>query len=481
MTENTILKGLSEILDQDFVKTDPEVTARYSVDNVAPKAVIFPENAEQIAEVVKYANRENLAIVPWGSGTKMGMGNRPGRLDLVVCTKRLNHMKDVDSANLTITVEAGVKFRDIQARLATEEDRCYLPLGDLGTEEDGVICPDRSHSGCFLPIDPPFSNKATIGGIMATNSNGPRRLLYGLLRDIVLGVRFVSPDGKIIGAGGKTVKNVSGYDISKLMIGSMGSLGILCDMTLRLLPLPEKMETLLISFGSISEASSFTDRIFETKLLPAAFEVMNDLALKNIRTESKDDFRAEEVIVAVALEAFAEAVERMRKEMLDLAEDGGAKTCTVITEGDHLRFWLKVSELAQTTAGQYPGLITAQFNYPLSKWNDITRFSSETLSANSIHHTLMTHAGSGVCSINLLLEHDDVSSQQRAVEAVGKLFKNCLEAGGNMVIQEAPAGLKQNLPVWGAPSQDMIVMKRIKEQLDPCGVMSPGRYGGMSK
>jgi len=316
---------------------------------------------------------------------------------------------------------------------------------------------------------------------MATNSNGPRRLLYGLLRDIVLGVRFVSPDGKIIGAGGKTVKNVSGYDISKLMIGSMGSLGILCDMTLRLLPLPEKMETLLISFGSISEASSFTDRIFETKLLPAAFEVMNDLALKNIRTESKDDFQAEEVIVAIALEAFAEAVERMRKEMLDLAEDGGAKTYSVITEGDHLRFWLKVSELAQTAAGQYPGLITARFNYPLSKWNDITRFSSETLSANNIYHTLMTHAGSGVCSINLLLEHDDVSSQQRAVEAAGKLFKNCLEAGGNMVIQEAPAGLKQNLPVWGEPSQDMIVMKRIKEQLDPCGVMSPGRYGGMSK
>ena len=457
MAENRILKGLSEILYQDFVKADPEVTARYSVDNVAPKAVIFPENAEQIAEVVKYANRENLAIVPWGSGTKMGMGNPPDRLDLVVCTKRLNHMKDVDSANLTITVEAGVKFRDIQARLATEEDRC------------------------LLPIDPPFTNKANIGGIMATNSNGPRRLLYGLLRDIVLGVRFVSPDGKIIGAGGKTVKNVSGYDISKLMIGSMGSLGILCDMTLRLLPLPEKMETLLISFGSISEASSFTDRIFETKLLPAAFEVMNDLALKNIRTESKDDFGTEQVIVAVALEAFAEAVEHMRKQMLDLAEDGGAKTCTVITEGDHLRFWLKVSELAQTAAGQYPGLITAQLNYPLSKWNDITRFSSETLSANNIHHTLMTHAGSGVCSINLLPEQDDVSSQQRAVEAAGKLFKKCLEAGGNMVIQEAPAGLKQNLPVWGAPSQDMIVMKRIKEQLDPSGVMSPGRYGGISK
>ena len=153
---------------------------------------------------------------------------------------RMNHMLDVDTANLTITVEAGVKFRDVQARLATEEDRCYLPLGDLKTEAGEFVCSDQSHRGCFLPIDPPYSEKATLGGIVAANTTGPRRLLYGLPRDLVLGVRFVTPKGDIIGAGGKTMKNVSGYDVSKLMIGSLGSLGILCEMTLRLLPLLRK-------------------------------------------------------------------------------------------------------------------------------------------------------------------------------------------------------------------------------------------------
>jgi FAD/FMN-containing dehydrogenase len=166
-------------------------------------------------------------------------------------------MLDVDTANLTITVEAGVKFRDIQARLATEEDRCYLPLDDLKTEAGEFICSDRSHSGSFLPIDPPFSEKATIGGIVAANSSGPRRLLYGLPRDLVLGIRFVTPTGDIVGAGGKTVKNVSGFDISKLMIGSLGSLGIICEITLRLLPLPENMETLVFTFDSFSDAGGF--------------------------------------------------------------------------------------------------------------------------------------------------------------------------------------------------------------------------------
>ena len=169
------LGSLIEILGEENVKNKLKVTAEFAVDNVVPKAVIFPVNAEQVAEVVKYANRENLAVVPWGSGTKTGMGDPPARLDLVVCTERLNHMKDVDCGNLTITVEAGVKFRDIQARLATEEDRCYMPLRDLETEGDEIICSDRSHRGCFLPIDPPWSDRATIGGILAANSSGPKR------------------------------------------------------------------------------------------------------------------------------------------------------------------------------------------------------------------------------------------------------------------------------------------------------------------
>ena len=130
---------LAGIVGQDFVKTEPSEITQFSVDGITPKAVVYPKNTRQVSEVVKYANSKNLAIVPWGGGSKITMGHPPTRLDLVLCTQRMNHMKDVDVSNLTVTVEAGVKFLDIQARLATEDDRCYLPLEDLITDGSEMI------------------------------------------------------------------------------------------------------------------------------------------------------------------------------------------------------------------------------------------------------------------------------------------------------------------------------------------------------
>jgi len=332
----------------------------------------------------------------------MAMGNPPKRLDLVVCMARMNHMLDVDTANLTITVEAGVKFRDVQARLATEEDRCYLPLEDLKTEAGEFVCSDRSHSGCFLPMDPPFSERATMGGVVATNTTGPRRLLYGLPRDLVLGVRFVTPKGDIIGAGGKTVKNVSGYDVSKLMIGSLGSLGILCEMTLRLLPLPEKMETLLFSFDAFSDAGAFAGAILGTKLLPAAVEVANRAALENMDFRGSLEFSPGPYVVLVALEAFDEAVARMRKELPVMAGHFKAKGHALVQEDKHRLLWLTVGELQGSAHQRFPRLVALQLNYPLSAWKALFEFADKTLSQARLDHTMLCHAGNSVTLINLL-------------------------------------------------------------------------------
>ncbi len=473
-----IIERLTDIVGQGFIKTRPEVIRDYAVDEMMPKAVIFPRNTREVSEAVKFANREGLAIVPWGSGSKMSMGNPPERLDLVICTSRMNHMLDVDTSNLTITVEAGVKFRDIQARLATEEDRCYLPLEDLATEAEEVICSDRSHSGCFLPIDPSCSNTATIGGVVATNSAGPRRLIYNLPRDMILGVRVVAPNGEIAGAGGKTVKNVSGYDISKLMVGSMGSLGILCEMTFKLLPLPEKMETLLLSFDSFSDASDFANRIFETTLLPAAVEVMNSTSFANLRMGDIPEFDPDKYVVAVAFEAFKEAVERMVTDIKDMAMTFGVKNHANIKDHAHLRFWLAVSDLDPTLVEKFSGLIKAKLNYRISEWKDIFKFVEKTLSQNGFEHAILAHAGSGICLINLLMDPDSDGLINNAVEAMGQLLERSRKGGGNMIIQRAPTRVKNRLKVWGDSGSDFVVMKRIKGQLDPSGVMCPGRFVG---
>jgi len=470
-----ILEELAGIAGQDRLKTDPGVTAQYAVDGVVPKAVVFPKDTRMVSAIVQCACRGNLAMVPWGSGTKMAMGNPPKRLDLVVCMARMNHMLDVDTANLTITVEAGVKFRDVQARLATEEDRCYLPLEDLKTEAGEFVCSDRSHSGCFLPLDPPFSERATLGGIVAANSTGPRRLLYGLPRDLVLGVRFVTPKGDIIGAGGKTVKNVSGYDVSKLMIGSLGSLGVLCEMTLRLLPLPEEMETLLFSFDSFSDAGAFAGAVLGTKLLPAAVEVANRAAFENMDFRGSMDFSPSSYVVLVALEAFDEAVARMRKELLAMASHFKAKGHALVQEDKHRLFWLTVGELQGTAFQRIPRLVALQLNYPFSAWKTIFEFADQTLSLAHLDHTMLCHTGNGLTLINLLPKPKGVDDKS-LVEAVRTLLAECRKAGGNLIVQRAPVELKNALPVWGEPGSDLPLMKRIRVEIDPANLMNPGRF-----
>jgi glycolate dehydrogenase FAD-binding subunit len=460
------------------IKIDPEVLAGYSVDGIVPKAVIFPKDTQEVSEVVTYANQKNLAVVAWGSGSKMNMGNPPERLDLVVCTSRMNHMKDVDTANLTLTVEAGVKFRDVQARLATEEDRCYLPLEDLTTEADDMICSDRENKGSFLPIDPPFSDRATIGGMVATNSSGPRRLLYNNPRDVIIGVRFVSPTGDIVGMGGKTVKNVSGYDVSKLMVGSMGTLGILCDMTLRLLPLPERMETLLISFDALAGVSDFSNRIFETRLLPAAVEVLNREAFEQMGIGASSGFAPGRYIAAVALEAYHEAVDRMKKEMLEMAAVCGASGNLALQEAHHGRFWFKIGNLALSAAEKYTGLLTLHLNYQISNWKEIFELAEQALSAENIPHTLQAHTGIGVCKLNLLVAREDTNRTNKAVDIIDRLMARCLQAGGNLAVHNAPVDVKPRLKIWGEEGSDIGLIKRVKEHLDPAGIMSPGRFVG---
>jgi glycolate oxidase FAD binding subunit len=470
------IEGLSNVVDKGLIKTEPHVLAGHRVDGVLPKAVVFPTDVKQVAEVVKYACRESLSLVPWGSGTKIGLGYPPKRLDMVVSTSRLNQITDVDSANLTMTVRAGVRFRDAQARVASEENRCYLPLEDPVTESDEMVCSDRERTGCFIPLDPPQSDRATVGGILAANSTGPRRLLYGLPRDILLGVRFVAPNGEIIGAGGKTVKNVSGYDVSKLMIGSAGSLGILCEMTLRLLPLPERMETILFGFGSLGEVGAFVEWIFSSSLLPAAVEVMNGAAFNGLPLAGKQDLGGSPFVVAVALEAFEEQVKRMVSGMQDAARASKAATVTVLDEDGHRDFWRAVSNLESSARDGCDGFVSLKLNYPISEWASVMRFVQDSLKAANISHTILTHAGSGIGLVGLLMQDRDMDAKGQVAKAVHGILGQCRAKGGNLVVQSAPASWKSDLPVWGEPGEDFLIMKRIRQQLDPSSILCPGRF-----
>ena len=399
----TVIKELTDVVGEHAISTAPDELERFQVDRQTPKAVVFPKNTEAVADIVRIARAHNLAVSPYGSGTKTALGNSPERVDLVVCTKKMNHIIDVDAANLTITVEAGVKFRDIQARLGTEEDRCYLPLEDLETEADEVICSERTHSGSFLPIDPPDADRATIGGIIATNSSGSRRLLYRLPRDLILGVRMVSPTGDIVGSGGKTVKNVSGYDVSKLAVGSMGTLGILCEMTFKLLPLPESIQTLLFSFDTFDKAASFADQVLDSSLLPAAVDVTNKETFERLLFHDISDFDPGPFQVLIALEGLTPAVARMEAEMTEMAKAKETAASLTLKNHGHQAFWLAVSGLAHTLRDEKSGLMSIKTGTPISEWRRMVQTLEKTFSGAGLPFAFQVHAGSGICITHLLL------------------------------------------------------------------------------
>ncbi len=231
-----LIPRLKEIVGEANVIQDSDKLKAYALDGKRPKVVVSPKTISEVSKVVAHANQQHLTIVPMGNGTKMGMGGVPKKMDIVLLTGRLNRITDCDTDNLTLSVESGITLSEVQRRLSKEG------------------------KGYFLPLDPPFTDKATLGGIVATNSSGPKRLIYGTVRDLIIGAKAVFPNGDIVVSGGKTVKNVSGYDMCKLLIGSYGTLGIICEMTFKLLPLPEKEATLLIPFARLEEADGFVQR-----------------------------------------------------------------------------------------------------------------------------------------------------------------------------------------------------------------------------
>jgi FAD/FMN-containing dehydrogenase len=290
---------------------------------------------------------------------------------------------------------------------------------------------------------------------------------------MVLGVRFVAPNGDIIGMGGKTVKNVSGYDVSKLMIGSQGSLGILCEMTLRLLPLPEQVNTEFLFFGGLTEATALTQRIFESPLLPAAVEIMNHGAFPFLPGEGK---RRSGFAVAVAMEGVEETVERMAAEVKMMGSTLGALENRGFQADDHYGFWNAYNDLAAVLGEENPDLLSVRLNYPISRCAEVLDLGASAASDHALDAVLLSHAGSGVSFLHLMI------SQSNAPDGVTGLLKQlaerCESLGGHMVLDRARPLWKKQWPAWGKVRGDFAVMKRIKEEMDPMGLFSPGRFVG---
>src|SRR5215468_2064843 len=223
--------------------------APFVVDGRTPCGVVLPGSADEVARVVSTAAAAGVPVIPWGGGTQMSRGAPPHDGALVVVLRRLNRVVEHEPGDLTATAEAGIRVDALQAALGTR--------------------------GQWLPLDPPAPGEATLGGVLAANAAGPRRQGYGTARDLVIGIRVVGADGRLVRAGGQVVKNVAGYDLVKLYIGSHGTLGVIVDATLKLRPRPEAEAAGWATFSTLESAVGAAMSLAGSELGPVALTVLN--------------------------------------------------------------------------------------------------------------------------------------------------------------------------------------------------------------
>ncbi|MFH2120394.1 MAG: FAD-binding oxidoreductase [Pseudomonadota bacterium] len=438
---NQWISALKGIIGEPNVIQNPDRLKAYAVDGLAPKAVVIPGSVEEVSRLLAYASLEKLAVVPRGNGTKMAAGGIPLKVDLVLSMLRINRITEHDIPNLSLSVEAGITLAEVQKKLA------------------------GAGKGSFLPLDPPYSEQATIGGIIATNSSGPRRYLYSSARDLLLGLKAVSPNGDLVAFGGKTVKNVSGYDMTKLMIGSWGALGVITEITTKLLPLPEASATLLASFGDLAKAGSLTRKILHSVLLPSAMELMDGKAAGQLGEKAK-------YLVAFSLEGVKEAVDRQVAEIGELAEREGAIDTKVLKGEDDRTFWLWVRNFALASTAS----VILRSNVVISKLTEILGRYETMAHGAGIGCALIGHAGNGILTIYIL--DRDVAEMGPVADLIGKFTEEAAKHEGNLIVESSPRDLKERVGVWGRPRSDDVVMRRLKEKVDPGGVLNPGRFVG---
>ena len=421
----------------------------FAVDGVSPTLVIHPASPEEVSSVVMACAELGAAIIPWGGGTAMGMGNRPARADVILVLDRLNRIVDFDAANLNVTVEAGMRFADLQAELAMQRE--------------------------FLPLDPPAEGKATVGGILATNSSGPCRLLYGPARDWVLGMRVILPNGDRIRCGGKVIKNVSGYDMNKLFIGSLGTLGIITEASFKLLPRPAVRGSVAAVFAELGQAAGVVAKVLDSVLLPEAMELLGADAVALLGPTLGLD--ATGYGLAVSFAGSHETVERQVRDFTKLFREAQARATATLSDERTAPASKVLRNVFDLLPGPPPERITCKIGVLISRTTDLLAAAEALGRRHKLRAAVTAHAGSGVVRACYLLGPEAPPVEVLA-SGLEELRGEAEKAEGRLVLQAAPAALKAHLDAWGKPGGAFDVMQRLKAEFDPRALCNPGRFLG---
>ena len=458
MKVTTTVDELRSIVGSAHVRTDPETIRENSTDATRrfhpADVVVFPGTTEEVSRIVALANRSRTPVVTRGGGVGYAGGAVPIAGGIVVAMRRMNRILEIDPIDLVAVVESGVITADLQEAVESK--------------------------GLFYPPDPASLKQSSVGGNVAHNAGGPRAFKYGVTRQFLLGLEVVLPTGRVIETGGRVVKNAVGYDLTGLMCGSEGTLGVITKIIFRLLPRPEASQTLIALYGSVRDCAESANRLVEHRIIPSKLEIVDERSLRALR----EYIAAEGLEVAVELPATARAMLLVEVDGDLESMDRSVSRVREVLEPDAVRIvqsdrgeelWEIRRYLSPAVARIRPAKINEDVVVPRSRVPDYLEAIEQLESDCGLPIVCFGHVGDGNIHVNLMLDTSDEDQVVRAEAAKSRIFELAVEMGGTISGEHGIGIMKADFLPMALGAGAIDAMKAVKRALDPNDIMNPGK------
>ena len=455
MIDTAIITRLQHILGKEHVLTEKADRICYSYDatqrQFLPDVVVHPGSPAEISEIMKLANAEKIPVFPRGAGSGFSGGSLPTAGGIVLATSRLDQILEIDEENLVATVEPGVVTEAFQK--AVEK------------------------VGLFYPPDPASLKFSTLGGNVAECAGGPRCVKYGVTKDYILGLEVVTPTGDIIRTGGPTMKGVVGYDLTKLMVGSEGTLAVITKIIIKLLPKPEAKKTMLVLFDSIDGAAKAVSAIIRGKIIPTTLEFMDSATIDCVRQatdlEVPDTARA---VLIIEVDGDADMIDKQAGRIAEIVQPLGVVETRIATTAEESEALWKIRRSVSPSLRKVnPDKFNEDICVPRSKVPDMIRKVEQISQRHDVPIVNFGHAGDGNIHVNVMIDKKKPGESEKAEAAIEEVFKEALALGGTMSGEHGVGIMKAPYIPLELPVTAVDYMKTIKKALDPNNILNPGK------
>ncbi|MGD7061142.1 glycolate oxidase subunit GlcD [Bacillus altitudinis] len=459
MLDSEFSNQLKEIVGAPNVQDSKADCLAYSYDATPnfqqmPDAIVRPHTAEEVQQIVKLCASYKVPIVPRGSGTNLCAGTCPTQGGLVILFTRMNQLLEIDEENLTATVQPG---------LITQE-----------------LIHQVEEKGLFYPPDPSSMKISTLGGNINENSGGLRGLKYGVTRDYVLGLEVVLPNGDIIKTGGKLAKDVAGYDMTRLFVGSEGTLGIVTEAVLKLLPLPETKQTMLCLYESLEEAATSVSAIIAERIIPATLEFMDQPTLKVVEDFANIGLPTDvQAVLLIEQDGNPEAVSRDIQKIAEVCEQHGAKSVKIAHSEEEASALLTARRSALSALARLsPTTILEDATVPRSEIANMVRAIEDIARKYEVNICTFGHAGDGNLHPTCATDARNEEEMKRVEAAFQAIFEKAVALGGTITGEHGVGLMKAPYLELKVKKEGIAAMKAIKQALDPAHIMNPDKVFG---